>query len=408
MGRTSLLLVIGFNMIFATMGYNLSRVSVNAYQNYIDYYNKSVSHQIAASAANIAASQICFTPNWRTGYSNVAYNGGTYSVTATDVSGGTQIKVVATATYDGVTTQITLLLGLTKFSKFAYYSQIEGSINWITGDTVWGPFHTQQKLTVNGNPVFYGKVTAKNGLSKTSSSYPQFFGGFQSGVDIKLPVDLTQIKGFAQSGGAYFNNTDIYLNFNNDGTVTYRQGSWTAVPATTIAITSLAPNGVLVVDNANLHIKGTVKGQMTIAALGSSGASKGNVWIDSSVAYNTNPMSNPTSTDMLGIVCDNNVEITDNTNNDNPAVGVTLQASILCRSGGLTADNYNHRPFSGTLSLLGGVQQYQRGPVGTFDSQTGLISTGFQKNYRYDNRLLIGSPPLYPTTGTYEVLSWFE
>ncbi len=109
---------------------------------------------------------------------------------------------------------------------------------------------------------------------------------------------------------------------------------------------------------------------------------------------------------MLGICCDNNVIVSDNANNDNPATGVTIQASLLCRSGGLTAENYSTRPFSGTLTLLGGVQQYQRGPVGTSSGPS--IVSGFQKNYRYDNRLMIGSPPLYPTTGTYEVLSWYE
>jgi hypothetical protein len=117
-------------------------------------------------------------------------------------------------------------------------------------------------------------------------------------------------------------------------------------------------------------------------------------------------MTDPGSTDLLGIVCDNDVVVADNTDNDNPATGVTIQASILCRSGGLTAENYNKRPMSGTLTLLGGVQQYQRGAVGTFSG--GTITSGFQKNYRYDNRLMIGSPPLYPTTGTYEVLSWYE
>jgi hypothetical protein len=406
MGRTSLLLVIGFNIIFATMGYNLSRVAIHAYENYISYYNKSVSHHIASSAANIAASQICFQPNWRTGYNNIPFEGGTFSVTAQD-SGGSKILVTATATYNGIVSKTVVLLGLTKFSKFAYYSNIEGGIYWITGDTVWGPFHTQQKINVSGDPVFFGKATSKNGISKNpSSSKPQFYGGYQSGVNIDLPADLSQIQGFAQTGGAYFNKQDVYLCFNADGTVTYRIGSWTSIPAFTAPITTLAPNGVLVADNANLHIKGTVKGQITISALGSSGASKGNVWVDSSIAYATNPMTDPTSTDMLGIVCDNDVVVTDNADNNNPTLGVTIQASILCRSGGLTADNYNHRPVAGTLSLLGGVQQYQRGPVSTFSGST--INSGFQKNYRYDDRLMIGSPPLYPTTGTYEVLSWYE
>ena len=408
MGRTSLVLVIGFNILFASMGYNLSHVATNAYQNYINYYDKSVSHQLAASAANIAASQICFTPNWRDGYSNVKMGAGTFSVTAVDTSSGTQVAVSATATYNGVTTPIKLLLGLTKFSKFAYYSVVEGSINWITGDTVFGPFHTQSKLTVSGNPVFLGKATAKQGMVKSpSSSKPVFQPAFQSGIDINLPVDFSQIKGLGQSGGKYFKGKDIYLSFNKDGTVTYRNNSWTAVPATTVPINTLAPNGVIVVDSANLHLRGTLNGQVTVVALAST-SGKGNVWIDSSVAYNTDPLKDKTSTDMLGIVADNNVIIKDTTWNDNSSKGVTLDASIMSRTGGLTAENYDSRPKSGTLTLVGGLQQYQRGAVGTFNSQTGQISTGFQKNYRYDSRLLVNSPPMYPNTGTYEVLSWFE
>ncbi len=411
MGRTSLILVMGFNIIFATMGYNLSHVATNAYQNFIDYYDQSVSHTIAASAANIAASQICFSPNTRPAYSNIPFEGGTYSVSSVDVAGGTQIKVTATATYNSSNATIILLLGLTKFSKFAYYSQIEGGINWISGDTVWGPFHTQQKLTVNGHPVFYGKASAKNGISMAAGSNPEFHPDFQSGVDINLPVDLSQVKSFAQSGGAYFNSgNDVYLRFNSDSTATYRLGSWTAIPSYTVPLTTLAPNGVLMVNGANLHLKGVLSGQITVGSLGSSGASKGNVWIDSSVVYNKNPLTDPTSRDMLGIVCDNNVIVADNANNDGaaPTYGTTIMASLLCRTGGLGAENYNGRPVSGTLTLLGGVQQYQRGAVGQFSSQTGAILNGFQKNYRYDSRLMIGSPPLYPTTGTYEVLSWYE
>jgi hypothetical protein len=317
-----------------------------------------------------------------------------------------------TAAYNSTSASAKVVLGLSNFSKFAYYSKIEGAIYWITGDTVWGPFHTQQKLSVSGNPVFYGKVTAKNGLSKSpASSQPQFNGGFQSGVDINLPTDFSRLKTYAQNGGRYFNNQDVYLKFNDDATVTYRIGSWTTPPAYTMSVSAFAPNGVMMADNANLHIKGVLDGRITISATGSSGASKGNVWVDSSVTYKNDPRQIPGSTNMLGICCDNDVIVTDNTNNNPPypsgTSGVTIDASMLCRSGGLTAENYNKRGISGTLTLLGGVQQYQRGPVGTFDSNQ-HINNGFQKNYRYDDRLLVDSPPLYPTTGSYEVLSWYE
>jgi len=406
MGRSSLIMVLGFNIMFATIGFNISNVASDAYENYIDYYNGSVARQIASSGANIAASQITFTPNWRTGYSNISFQGGKFSATVTDLSQG-RIQVSVSATYNSVTCPSVLTLGLTKFSKFAYYSKIEGSIYWTTGDTVFGPFHTQDKIRISGDPVWFGKATSKNGISKDpSTSKPQFLGGYQSGVDINLPADLSGIEASAQSGGKYFNNQDIYLKLNSNGSATYRIGSWTATPATTMPLSTLAPNGVLMAHDANLHLKGVLSGQLTVSATGSSVASKGNVWIDSSVTYKNNPLTNPTSTDMLGIVCDNGIVVTDNANNNNPKKGVTIHASILSISGGLKAENYDTRPVAGTLRLLGGVQQYQRGAVGKFGG-SGMTS-GFHKDYRYDDRLMIGSPPLYPTTGTYEVLSWYE
>ncbi len=50
MGRSSILLVMGFNIIFLLMGFNLSRVSTTAYENYISYYQRSVAHNLSGSA----------------------------------------------------------------------------------------------------------------------------------------------------------------------------------------------------------------------------------------------------------------------------------------------------------------------------------------------------------------------
>jgi len=406
MGRMSILMVIGFNILFAVMGFNLSKVAVQSYENYTSYYNRSMARHIASSAANMAASEITFNPEWRTGFSNVKFSGGVYNASITAPSLG-MLRVFVTSTYGNVKDTSILLLGLTKFSKFAYYSDIEGNIWWITGDTVWGPFHTQQKINASGNPVFVGKASSKNGIHLgTKDSNPIFVGGYQSGVNLDLPRNFDALKELARTGGRHFDKQDICLQLNADGTATYRFGSWTAVPAYTYPMATLAPNGVFMAENANIRLKGKLNGRLTIVATGSSGAAKGNVWIDSSVTYNRNPMTDPGSQDMLGIVCDNDVIITDNTNNNNPAHGVTVHASMLMRSGGFKADGYNSRPVAGTLTVLGGIQQYQRGPVGTFSG--GKIVSGFQKNYRYDERMLYSSPPLYPATGTYEVLSWYE
>lgn len=404
MGRTSILLVMGFNMIFLLMGFSLSRVSTTAYENYVDYYTRSMAHNLSGSAANMAAAQFMTNTAWRTGFSNVSFSGGLVNANVVDLDSN-RVRITATGTFNNEAATTVITLGPSRFSKFAYYSFIEGAIYWITGDTCWGPLHTQQKLNVSGNPVFFGKASAKNGLFKSpSSSKPKFLGGFQTGVDLQLPTDFNPLRTAATGGGKMWSNENVWLDFKSDGKVVVREGSATATPQI-VDIATLAPNGVMFVDGGNLHIKGILNGKVTIAATGSSGAAKGNVWVDSSIVYSRNPL-NGWSPDMLGIVADNDVIVTDNSNNNDPAKGVTIHASILSRSGGLKAENYNSRPVAGTLTLLGGVQQYQRGPVGTFSGSH--IVSGFQKNYRYDGRLANDFPPFYPATQVYEVLSWFE
>ncbi len=88
---------------------------------------------------------------------------------------------------------------------------------------------------------------------------------------------------------------------------------------------------------------------------------------------------------------------------------VEINAVCMCggqdTNGSFYAENYDSRQ-TGTLTVLGGIIQRSRGPVGTFNSSTGQTSTGFTKNYSYDPRLAANPPPFYPTTGQYERLSW--
>lgn len=409
MGRSSIIMVMGFNVIFALMGFSLSRVSSDALKNYAVYYTTSQVHNIAASAANIACNQIFFTPNWRDGYSNVHLGGGTYSVQVRDLP-NMRIQVTARATmqgpnantgiYEDKTSTIVIVMQPSSFSKFGYYSAVEGSIWWITGDTVWGPFHTEDKLHINGNPVFMGKTTAKKGMTQKSGSHPEFHGGYQSGVSIGLPSDMNPMVAAAGSGGHYVSGKDVSLTLNADGTITYQEGT---DPAQTVPLSTYAPNGVIAVDGGNIRLKGTLNGRVTIAALKKSG-SGGTVMLDDDVVYHTSP-DDPSCTDMLGIVSDDDVLVTENAANNSD---INIDASIFCKNGGFGAENYNSRPPSGTINLRGGIQMYQRGPVGTFNSSTHEITHGFSKNYRYDNRLLTDLPPMYPTTGSYEVVSWYE
>jgi hypothetical protein len=93
---------------------------------------------------------------------------------------------------------------------------------------------------------------------------------------------------------------------------------------------------------------------------------------------------------------------------DNPPnhSDINIHASIYCEKGGFGAQNYSSRPISGNINLLGGIIQHTRRAVGTFGS--GGIKSGFAKRYRYDERLRIASPPFFPGTGGFEIVSWYE
>jgi hypothetical protein len=290
------------------------------------------------------------------------------------------------------------MLAPSKFSKFAYYSANEGSyIWWTSSDTVWGPFHTQDKFKIDGSPVFYGKVTSLRGYSQQAGSHPKFYGGYESGVDIPLPASgITDIEAAAIADGSNITGKDtVYITFVSDSiTIRYAYNG----PKTSYLASSLTNNGTIFVKDAKaVRIQGTVKGQYTLAS------NKADIYIDDDIVYNTDPRINPNSTDILGIVGKNDVWITDNYANNHD---INIDASIYCETGSFGAENYNSRPVAGRINLLGGIINHERGPVGTFIGSG--IKSGFYKTYRYDERMLLAYPPMFPGTGGYEIVSWYE
>jgi hypothetical protein len=170
----------------------------------------------------------------------------------------------------------------------------------------------------------------------------------------------------------------------------------------TLHLPTAAANGVIFVDNGTVRLKGTITGAYTIGCSGSSGE-KGSVYLDDDIVYTHNPKTDPTSTDMLGIVAQKKVLITENTPNKS---SININASIYVQDGGFGAENYDDRPVSGNINLMGGLIQNTRQAVGTFSG--GTIKSGFAKQYKYDDRFMVASPPFFPGTGGYEIVSWYE
>ena len=404
-GKGALLLVLGFSLIFMVAGRNFNDMAISTVDNYASYLYDAKAHNVAAAGINIVANKFFVNNSIADQTFNYSLDSGTVQVTLTTF--GNEKQIVSTGNYFNKTAVIKLLLHTSSFAKYAYFSDTEGAnIWWTDRDTVWGPFHTNGQLRVADEPVFYGKVTIDGSVVKYShTAKPHFYGGIETGVHIDIPENGTSLVAGAATlnGHTFSSHSLVYVEFRGDS-LRYRYStgsSWTYVLAS-----DFAPNGVIFAQDAELHIEGKVKGKYTIGASGT-GGDRGKIFLDDDIYYNTDPQTEPGSTDVLGIVAEHDVVITNNWANNH---SIKIQAAIYSEKGSFTADDYNTRPNSGNINLYGGITQYSRGPVGTFHEWYGTIyiDNGFSKKYRYDNRLMVMSPPAFPGTGKYEIVSWFE
>ncbi|MFC2133393.1 hypothetical protein ACFLR4_04400 [Bacteroidota bacterium] len=426
-GKASLFLVIGFSIIFMTITYNWGNLSVNAIDNVVGYYEETIAHNIAVSGTNIALNSLFLNGSWNAGYHSVDFQGGTLDVDISS-SGGTKI-VESVGTYQGISKSVVVKIQTSSFAKFGWYIENMSSKILTTGDTIYGAFHSQSTINIDGSPVFYGKVTTAKGFSPAPKLWeskghdPKFYGGFETGVDLPFPSSYTfadqkaaALDGVNNEGGSsLFQNIDLWMKFYDDGTLTYRTGwgpdtaSYNA--ATTLLLTDFAPTGIIYVGLGDIYMSGTIDGQVTIVAGESSGLGNGNVYLVDDLIYKETPMVyagdnqyDPTSSDdMVGILATNNLIIANTPENDSD---ITIHASIFCAAGGVQAQDLNFLDDQGRIFLQGGVIASKEEQVVKVEND-GTFK-GFKKHVVFDERFLLTSPPLFPITDKYEIVSWYE
>jgi hypothetical protein len=417
MGTKSLIMVMVFNFVFMTMGYNLSRMSTSAYRKYISYYDIEQAQCVTASAANIAVSKV-YTDG-TTDSHETDFTGGHFSITQTAFE-DTLIKLVVDAEYQGIAGRSEVYLARPSFSTYAMFSIRENGIYWITGDTCRGPLHTEDYLYISGEPVFEGYVTTYKGKKLLGTCNPHFIGGYEQGFSQGMPSGLDDAINFGNNGGKKYSANNVWFDFYPDGQVAVREAAGSTPPAMSSAtvyhdIDELTANGVVLVQGKEAHVKGNLNGKVTIGCVGT--GSK--IWIDSSITYQKPPkiwdavqgkeVTNPECDDMLGLLCDNDITVKLNAeDNYNAPKGVTIHASMMSKNAGsgFGAENYDSRVVGGKLTVVGGIQQYDRKAVGKFSG--GAIIHGFQKNYNYDERLKFEAPKGYPLLTKFRVRNWYE
>ena len=439
MGRSNIVYVIGLTLIVGLILNRIAHNSVSSMDIYLSYYESTQAHTIAVSSANIGTSYLLNYTVFPANFGLTFFGGHDSVMYLLDAPQPLWVTLKSTAWTtalgrDGNILRDTVeeIFKHVQFAKFSWFTENEtngyrapdgspgpffGSNDWkATGDSVYGPAHTNGSFNLDGTPYLDQKVTSGLPPNLGPSANPYFRGGIEYPVVQTRPSTATlqaNLTAAATLGGRFLDETatsnDVKLTFLNDQ-VHLQIPPGGGVRDTTMALSVLAPNGVIVVKSADLHIQGTYQGDFTVAAFSGTGsaANKGNVWIDGNVVARTSPVGNTASNDMLGIVAGRMAYITQDLSRSASSV-LNIQAVIYCQNGELTAENFWSIPPSGRVVLFGGVTQKTAGSLGEIDPGPPIsLLSGFLYSIKNDLRFNTRQPPFFPYSDSYELVSWWE
>ena len=418
MGKASIVYVIGLGVIIAIALMNVNATSTTAAGNYGEYYGRSMAHDIAITGANIVTQKLLFDATYNTNLLDQSYAGGAFDVYI-ERPNADSVWVKSYAAFDisneTIRDTVIACLRFTSFGKYGWFTDAEkngyvgcpyyGASDWkITGDSVFGYAHTNSRFNLGGTPYFNDKVTATNApqLMKVNGVIaPVYKAGYQWGITVTRPTsNMTRLLNTAALGGVVFNGSDVSLNFMDTKVAVRIPPSTGATRNDTVDISALAPNGVIAVNNGDLRIKGTYSGKITVSSV------TGNVWLDGTgIRAVDNPATDPSSTDMMGIVAEKSVYISKDLTRTTASI-FDIQAAVYCQTGELTAESFWTIPKSGRVNLFGGVTQATAGSLGVFNSSG--LTNGMFYTVRHDARYNFTTPPAYPLSSKYELISWWE
>ncbi len=418
-GRASLVLVLGLSFILGYISRNVNAVATKAVSNMSMYNSMTASHNLALAGANARLAKFYQdTSSLATlsqEFDGTAFTG-SFAASMQTVSGN-RIRLRSVSTYPmggGAALHDTVEVYFDRnkknsFTLFAWMTDFEGNVFWVTADTVWGRVHSNGNLHINGSPVFMQKATTAKGFDPpkvgSGTNKAVFKDGYETGIaKIEFPTDMSEIVTASVSGGRKYIG-DVYITLspgtsaNNDGKAYIRSGnSASGAIIDSINLNDASFNGAILA-TGKANVEGTLDGKLTIA-------SQTNVVVQNDVLYERNPRF-MTSDDVLGLVAEVNVIVADNAANRS---NCEIHGSIFTRTGSFTAENYNSLPLTGELRVLGSIVQQTRGAVGTFAGSS--LNHGFSKRYRYDTRLADQNfrPPFYPGyyVSTYAITNWWE
>lgn len=351
----------------------------------------------------------------------------------------TNYIITSTGTYGNASKTLQVKIIGASISRFAYWSNTEinpqlGTLWWISGMLTSGPIQTNGQFNIFGNPVFNGAAAESNlpivngalGSTPTSNAPNYYYGTggtpnsttksdppyiFPSGLtnqapSLPLPPPAT-LTDFQTASNLILTGASTVI-FNPAGTITVTGKvinsnctTTTTYNNTTISIptsgviyvqsTKTIPNCHSNATDGNATVQGTVKGQLTVAA-------DQNIYVSGNIQYNTNPVTTPSSTDMLGLVANNNITVTE----ASAPAQLAVDAVLMALQGSFNVDQYskNPDPIAGGLdganmSQFGSLINYASGCTGVVNN-SGQLVDGWNQLQSYDTRLATQAPPGFP------------
>lgn len=421
MGRYVSFIILALFVSTVSLRLQANRYTVDSVTNYVLKHDEISAKNIANAGASVALNALTVDVTENQPVSNVSLYGGSYSYsferqTEDATLGLTEIRVTSIANFNNTMDTVIVLLTRPSFSRYAYFTNHEGNIWFSSGDTIYGPCHTNTYFQMAYEPVFYGKVTshkvynANNPYRKyySGTTDPKFYGGTEWGVPkLPMPTEIPQdLIDASQNGGIYINNKHAWIEFQADGTVKIaaKNSSSNPNPSQYTTYNLSSTNGVIYVhyssNRPKVRVKGTVNGQVTIGT-------RGYIRITSDIFCADNPLTNPNSNDMLGLVAAKDITVYNNQHDQDRTIQATIMTMNTATSSkkNFWVKNYNTDRY-GKLHLVGGLIQNSRGAVGLIGSPTSR--KGYLKDYRWDPRLAKMTPPYFPMLFVLRKIAWWD
>jgi hypothetical protein len=384
------------------------------------------------AAATYIADNIAYMPRSYAGsgvVSSVSYN---YTITNTAYK---TYEIYAEGVLDNSKRAIVMTqVSSATYAQFSLWSRENGSI-YFTAEEEFGSVHADDRLyfsTAGTNgPTFWGKVTslADSYYCSGNIDYVNFNEGFELSTEngSMAELDFEALETLATSYGLHLSGQTTIAFEDDVMIITNEEAGWDAHRVTlgdeqlvyiedseVITTTSVTNTYTYYVRGrprtysyvttevdvtgspGELTLEGgSLDGRVTIVA-------EDEIYITNDMVYTVPATpyddSDAESDDALGLISGSDVVIsTDRYTQDDINIHASIIASgTLDSDGSFYVENYNSGDWRGYINLVGGIAQDIRGAVGTFSTYTGYGSTGYSKNYVYDDRFSTTPPPYYP------------